>query len=134
MKKIREVLLVDDGRGTNALNKRLLVDMGVVEKVSTVVNGQLALDYLTTKNEDDQYPTPDVIFLDINMPVMDGYQFLNHYNDLETVNKSKMSIFMLTTSVSKADMEKATSYSTVKGYQIKPLTKEKINDIINQVI
>lgn len=133
MKKFKEVLLIDDGRGTNSLNKRLLEEMGVVEKVTIALNGQLALDYLTTKNGKDEFPNPDVIFLDINMPVMDGYQFLDRYESLKMSREVKSVIVMLTTSISEIDMKRTANYDVVKGYQFKPLTKDKVNGILNEV-
>lgn len=131
---LKEILLVDDSKGTNALNKRLLQQMGVVEKISTALNGQLALDYLTTKGEAGEYPCPDVIFLDINMPVMDGYQFLEAYGQLDIEMQSGRIIIMLTSSISELDMNKANNYPIVKGYQFKPLTIEKVKEVVGQVL
>jgi CheY-like chemotaxis protein len=75
MIELNEILLIDDSKGANALNKRLLQEMGVGKKITTLLNGQLALEYLVTKDVNGQYPCPDIIFLVINMPVMDGYKF-----------------------------------------------------------
>lgn len=134
MGKLKEILLIDDSKGTNSLNKRLLREMDVAEHISTALNGRLALDYLLSKNEEGNYPSPDIIFLDINMPVMDGYQFLKEFKSLEKEKGLNKIIIMLTTSVREGDMEKTMSYAAVKGYQFKPLTKEKVNVVIEQVI
>ena len=107
--------------------------MGVVEKISTALDGQLALDYLCTKNEDGEYPSPNIIFLDINMPVMDGYQFLEAYDRLERQKKSKNIIVMLSTSIREIDINRAKDHKTVIGYQFKPLTYDKVNLIIEQI-
>lgn len=131
MKKFEEVLLIDDSKGVNILNKRLLIEMEVANKITILENGQLAIDYLKHKNENGIYPNPDLIFLDINMPVMDGYQFLNAYQNLE--KEIKNIIVMLTTSISEIEINKAIHYKTVIGYHSKPLTKEKINRILNQI-
>ena len=83
MGKLKEILLIDDSKGTNSLNKRLLREMDVAEHISTELNGRLALDYLLSKNEKGNYPSPDIIFLDINMPIMDGYQFLKEFKSVK---------------------------------------------------
>ena len=134
MGKLKEILLIDDSKGTNSLNKRLLKEMDVVEHISTALNGRLALDYLLSKNEQGNYPSPDIIFLDINMPIMDGYQFLKEFKSIEKEEDFKRIIVTLTTSISKENMEKTMGYSGVKGYQFKPLTKEKVNVVIEEVM
>ena len=134
MGKLKEILLIDDSKGTNSLNKRLLEEMDVAEHISIALNGRLALDYLLSKNEQGNYPSPDIIFLDINMPIMDGYQFLKEFKRIEKEEDLKRIIVTLTTSISKENMEKTMGYSGVKGYQFKPLTKEKVNVVIEEVM
>jgi len=134
MKKLREILLIDDSRGTNSLNERLLIEMGVVEKVTIALDGSLALDYLLTKNEVDEFPSPDIIFLDINMPVMNGFQFLNEYNKLGKERQLVMVIVMINDSYSDSYMNEVKGYNAVKGCQFKPLTKEKVKGFIAQFI
>jgi len=133
MLKVKEVLLVDDSEGTNDLNTLLLTEMNVVEKISTALNGRLALDYLMTKNIDGNYPNPSLILLDINMPVMDGYQFLDAYDQLDEEMKANQIIVMLTTSISEIDIDKAKGYKYIKGYYFKPLDEEKMNQILEGI-
>ncbi len=133
MKKLKEVLLVDDSEGTNDLNTLLLTEMEVTEKISTALNGRLALDYLTTKNSEGNFPNPSLILLDINMPVMDGYQFLDAYNELDEQMKADQIIVMLTTSINEIDIKKAKGYEYVKGYYFKPLDEDKMNHILEGI-
>jgi CheY-like chemotaxis protein len=133
MIELNEILLIDDSKGANALNKRLLQEMGVGKKITTLLNGQLALEYLVTKDVNGQYPCPDIIFLDINMPVMDGYQFLEEYELLKPNQKLNKVIVMLTTSTSEFDIVRANINVEVNNYQIKPLIEDKVFEIINQV-
>lgn len=130
MKKLKEILLIDDSRGTNSLNERLLKRMEVVDEISIALNGKQALDHLFTKNKNGIYPEPDLILLDINMPVMDGFQFLEEY---EKRIKASRIIVMLTTSISESDQNKANNFSSIMSYIFKPLTKEKITELISSL-
>lgn len=133
MRKLKEILLVDDSEGINDLNHLLLTEMGVVENISTALNGRLALDYLTSIDEEGNHPNPTLILLDINMPVMDGYQFLDAYDKLDEEMKADKIIVMLSTSISEIDIEKAKSYGYVKGYHFKPLDENKMRSIIEGI-
>ena len=75
LKRIDSVLLVEDDRITNFLNERLLRKLNITESIKVATNGEEALQYLE-KTEASGKPLPDLIFLDINMPVMDGLEFL----------------------------------------------------------
>ena len=87
--------------------------------------------YLTTKVE-DQYPQPDLMFLDVNMPAMDGWQFLEAYEKLTEAQRSRLVVVMLTTSINPDDEEKAKSNPLVDGFENKPLTGEELKDIIRK--
>jgi CheY-like chemotaxis protein len=136
MKKLNCILLVDDDETTNFFNKHLLNKLGVADKIQVTQNGQDALDYLTNqgKYEGNQggNPIPDLILLDINMPVMNGFEFLEAYNKLDEENKSKAVICMLTTSLHQNDMEKAESYDQLSDYLYKPLNADNINAVIEK--
>src|SRR6185503_20179630 len=95
--KLNCVLLVDDHEPTNFLNEKYLRQANCAEKIAIAQNGQLALNFITTKIQ-GEYPRPDLIILDINMPVMDGWEFLEHYAALDNEMKGNVIIVMLTTS------------------------------------
>ena len=105
-KKINCILLIDDDKSTNFLHKIIIEETGVSEKVEAVQSGQEALDYLERKKE-GVYPKPDLIFLDINMPGMNGWEFLEEYEKLDDNLKGEIMIMMLTTSINPDDEEKA---------------------------
>lgn len=133
-KKLKEILLVDDSEATNSLNKRLLQHMEVVEKIEICLNGKEALDYLTTPNEAGTYPAPNIIFLDINMPVMDGFQFLQEYQKQDPSIKANIVVVMLTSSLNQVDANKAKNFSDVKEFFHKPLTFDQVNKLVNQLM
>lgn len=88
-KKVKCILLIDDDEPTNFLHKIVISDSGRAEKVVEVQSGFEALDYLE-KMEDGKYPQPDLIFLDINMPAMNGWEFLEEYDKLDEGKKVKL--------------------------------------------
>jgi len=116
-------LLIEDDETANFISKVALKSAGV-ENVDEVLNGKEACDYLDTY-------CPDFIFLDIKMPVMDGWEFLDEKRVKGLCKKIKVA--MLTSSVHPDDKKKSENYSCVIAYIEKPLTKEKIEMIMDEL-
>lgn len=125
--KLKSILIIDDNEADNFLHKMVIDKMGITERVDIVNDGVQALEFLKNENQ----LTPDLIFLDINMPKMDGWEFLEHYQLLDPAQKSKAIILMLTTSENPKDRERALRIEEVKGYEIKPLEQAKIERILD---
>lgn len=131
MKKLKTVLLIDDDEPTNFINKKIIQSSGLVEAIHVAHGGQEALNLLSRNaNQVNDFPTPDIIFLDINMPAMDGWEFLAQYRQLTKVSSEKIIIVMLTTSLNPDDEVKAKEMKEVYGYKNKPLTRQMIEEII----
>jgi CheY-like chemotaxis protein len=129
------VLLVDDDDTTNFLNKRLLKEMQVAKEVLALKNGQEALEYLEKACEpvpDPEYPCPDLIFLDIKMPVMDGFEFLEEYHRRGLDSGDHVIILMLTSSASFYDLERLKNFQKVKKHYSKALTKHDVQEILKE--
>ncbi|GAA4308392.1 response regulator [Nibribacter koreensis] len=125
------VMLVDDDDTTNFVNKRLLVKLGVAKEILVKKNGVEALEYLREAEEEgSKNPYPDMIFLDLKMPVMDGFKFLDEYHKQE--RRKGMIILMLTSSASFYDLERLKHYEHVKKHFSKALTENDIKDIMSQ--
>ena len=135
-KKLNCVMLVDDNESDNFLHKRVIERSGITDQIVIVMNGQEALDFLISKNgcgkPENQYCQPELIFLDINMPVMDGWEFLDEYHKLEESQKGKVVITMLTTSINPTDKKKAEKLIESDCFQYKPLTLEMIDKILKK--
>lgn len=131
MKKLNCVLLVDDDNINNFINERLIRKANITEDVKIVLNGKEAIDFLSKRSKEDGLPSPELILLDINMPVMDGFEFLEAFRKMELKDKSSVIIVMLTTSTNPNDTQRLNN-SGVSGYINKPLTEQKLIDIINK--
>ncbi len=138
IENLSKILLVDDDEVNNFYNESVLtMELGFKGEVAVCNNGREALDYLINQEKLNQSNpnknhTPDLIFLDINMPVMDGFEFLEEYAKLPESTKAKIVICMLTTSLNSSDERKASQFIEIKEYVNKPLDKEGISEIIEQ--
>lgn len=130
MKKLNCILLIDDNPDDNFFHERIINKCQVTEKVVAKTSALDALDYLKAKPADDT--APELILLDINMPVMNGWDFLAEYEKLPQDLKSKAVIVMLTTSQNPDDAKKATHINTISDFKTKPLTKEMLLEIMER--
>jgi CheY-like chemotaxis protein len=132
-KRFQKILLIDDDSVSNFLNEMALQEMNLSDQIHVSENGEEALNFLyehCCKQGEGTENCPDLIFLDINMPVMDGFQFLEEFEKLPYARKKPVKIVMLTSSNATKDLERAKSMN-VEGYIVKPLCKEKIEVLFN---
>lgn len=124
------VLLIDDRDDHNYLNEIIIAETGLFSNISAVTSGEAALEYLKESQIDNtDKPFPDLIFLDINMPLMTGWEFLDGYEKLAPTLKKVPKVYMLSTSNATDDKERSTNYRTVKGYISKPLDESVLTNI-----
>lgn len=131
MKKLKCILLIDDDETTNIINEMLITDMDITEELLQARNGKEGIDLLG--KQVDEKDIPELILLDINMPVMDGFAFLEAYQKMNLPAKSSSIIVMLTTSLNPSDVERAKS-AGVTDYINKPLTENSLQSILEKHI
>lgn len=120
--RYQKVLLIDDNEIDNFVNQKIVKKTKFTSEVEICDSGQEALKHL---QEQAQQPDqlPEIIFLDIMMPVMDGFEFLERYKDLPKAVHSKCRIIMLSSSESFKDLNRANSSPYVSKFLNKPLTE-----------
>lgn len=119
---MKNVLLIDDDSTFQFIGKALLKYVGIPpENIQSALSGKHAMDLLTSMGKS----LPDLILLDLNMPIMDGFGFLDAFNKMEHPEKSRSKIIVLTSSHNAADMERVRQFGITK-YMTKPLQEEAL--------
>ncbi len=127
MKKSKIVMLVDDDKTSNFLNKKILNNIYSNVEIIDFVGSEEALQYLSTINNTSTQI--DLILLDINMPEIDGWEFIEEIRLRKLINFT--SIIMLSSSIDESDMVKSKLYQEIKGFISKPLKMEIMDDLFN---
>ena len=117
-------MLIDDSSIDNMIHKRILTKSGLVGEVIEFLYAEGALEHLQKSGTG-----VDVIFVDINMPRMDGFGFLEAYEKLEPQQRGSSVVIMLSTSNDPRDAQRAGDFASLTDYQCKPLTQDVIQTI-----
>lgn len=127
--RLVRILLVDDDEINNFISIKLIKKVLLNTEISACLNGRFAIDELIEINRKDPASLPDYILLDINMPIMNGWEFLDEYEKLNIDVAGKTKIYIISSSVFSNDISKAKTYRSVKDFVSKPLNIEKINEL-----
>ena len=130
-KKLKSILLIDDNPDDNFFHERVIKKNYPDVNVIAIQTGKEALEYLKLRKDHEDLH-PDLIFLDINMPGMNGWEFLEEHKKLAKEFQSKAIIVMLTTSDNPDDKMKAKVMNVASDFKTKPLTKEMLAEIIDK--
>lgn len=131
MKKLDCILLVEDDDTINFYNQFLIQNLGITDNVVVTKNGKEALDYLEKAGKGEA-KSPSLILLDINMPVMNGFEFIEAYEGLPENWKSQILVVMLTTSLHDADLQRAKAHPSIAEYFYKPMMEQGLNDLVEK--
>ncbi|WP_026956804.1 response regulator [Algoriphagus vanfongensis] len=134
--KLKSILLVDDDDATNFINRKILSRLNIAQQIHVALNGKEAIEFLENQEgsqaEDAEVVTPQLILLDINMPVMDGWEFMDAYHLLPQEKKAEVIVVMLSTSGNPDDIKRAQSNPEISGYNTKPLHPDLMLEIIEK--
>lgn len=125
---IGKVMLVDDNDTDNFISRRIIEITKFSDEVIVKNSGKGALDYLD-ENKDNPGALPDIIFLDINMPIVDGFVFLYEYEKFGNTVKDKCRVIILSSSDNKRDIDKIVNNDYVIKFVTKPLTEKTLEEI-----
>ena len=132
MSKYKRILCVDDDSITLMLCKKVITKAEFSEQIDTALNGEKALTYLENliEEEKDEIVFPELIFLDLNMPVMNGWEFLDAYLEngyYKTYTNTK--VIVLSSTIDPKDIEKSKTYPMVMSFLSKPISTEMLKSI-----
>jgi response regulator of citrate/malate metabolism len=131
-KTLENILIIDDDEISNFITVSILEQSKRVKNIATAMSADEGMQYLIKHN--GKAGMPQVILLDIKMPVKSGWDFLTDYIDNVVIDKSNITIIMLSSSVYPDDVHKSKSYKEVAGYLSKPITLQKVDQIFEEYI
>jgi two-component system chemotaxis response regulator CheY len=123
------IALIDDDKIFQLTASRTIIATKITDKVLQFENGEDALNFIR-ENHADASRLPDFVFLDINMPFVDGWMFLDDYAALKPRLAKPMTIYMVSSSIDPRDISRAKRNNDISDYVIKPVTKEKFMELI----
>lgn len=126
---INLVALIDDDEIANFIVKKVIDSTMLVNKIKVFTGGQKAIDFLIAHTKQPDL-LPEIILLDLNMPDMDGFEFLAEYLRLKPRIEKKIYIYVLSSSLSHCDRDRIKSINSVSDFVVKPITKEKFERIV----
>ncbi len=122
--------IVDDDDIYKYSIKRTLKNKELTKKILTFSNGEEAIDFMI-KNLNENENLPDIIFLDINMPIMDGFQFMEEYVKIKPRVGKVILIYMVSSSIDTNDIKRAKNISEVSDYLVKPISPNELTELLN---
>lgn len=132
MHKKSNILLVDDDELYLFLMEKTIHQISNTLKVNSVTDGERAIEYIA-QCTNEMTPLPEVIFLDINMPFLDGWGFLAEFKKLKPLISNKVNIYIVSSSMRESDKKRAASLEELTGYVIKPVGKDQLVEIFKTI-
>ncbi len=127
----KRILIIDDDRVLNKINEKVLLVAGLVKELHIVENGRQAIDYLKTRLTKSD-PLPEIIIFDLHLPIMDGFSFIDVFQEMEFAGKSNIELVVFTSSSNPRDRQKALGKG-ITHYLSKPYLLRGLSDIITRL-
>ncbi len=132
MPKVDTICLVDDDTVFQYIMEHTISKKKLANTILKFMDGETAINFII-RNLHNQSKLPEFILLDLNMPVMDGWEFLQEFLIIQSQLKKKITIYIVTSSVNDSDIEKAQNFQIISGYLVKPITEEKLIEILDNI-
>ncbi len=132
MSQTKTLTLIDDDEIFVFLTKKAIQKTNLVDQIKVFSNGLDALNFLK-ENSNEMELLPEIILLDLNMPIMDGWQFLEEYARLYPFIGKKITIYICSSSISPQDISRAKAINEVTDYIIKPISKVKLIEVLKEI-
>jgi CheY-like chemotaxis protein len=129
MNKVKHVCIVDDDELFQFVMRQHFERLELVEHIHKFTDGEQALNYIKSKLDDPE-ELPDLILLDVNMPYMDGWQFMREFVQLSLPENKQIRIYILTSSTHESDLQRAKEFPGLSGYLVKPIGKNIIRELL----
>ena len=126
------IYIIDDDDISRYSMSRNLEALKIARKILIFPDGEEAINFMMD-NIGKSSILPDIIFLDINMPVMDGFQFIEEYAKLKPRVGKKIIIYMTSSSINTVDIERAKAISEISDYLIKPIEPKKLGVLLESI-
>ncbi|MAU71376.1 MAG: response regulator [Pseudozobellia sp.] len=132
MAKINTTCIIDDDPIFVYSTKRIMKEVDFSDEIMVFNNGQDAIDGLSDMVENN-LKLPPVIFLDLNMPIMNGWEFLDDFVQIPNPNREQVVIYIISSSIDPRDLERIKNYPAVNNYILKPVVREDLHTVLEQI-
>ena len=123
---LNQILCIDDDPITLMLCKKVIAKSNFCHEIITSSNGEDALQHFTTMKENASITRPDLIFLDLNMPIMGGWEFLNFFKKTDFSEFKTIKVVVLSSTIDPEDLEKSKQYEMVIDFLPKPISTQML--------
>ncbi len=132
MKKINSACIIDDDDIFIYGTRRIMQEVRFCDDIIVFKNGKEAIDGMQNYLIEGKN-LPEIIFLDINMPIMNGWDFLEEFTKIPNLNKDNIQLYVVSSSIDPSDLQRAKQFELVNNYILKPILPKQLNEILEAI-